>query len=242
MGFIENKFTALEPIIQRREKEWTAPSAPIRTETSYQGAVNSGPGYQGNMARRVHQAAPATASKCPLCNQGHDLFKCRRFMSLSPEGRLRAVLQNKICQNCLYKHYGSQCLSNRRYRDCNGEHNTLLHNACNRPSWPPTHSAAASGSRTMSNPHHVSYVASDNEEVLLTTISLRVQAVGVRGICNSTSLVGSRITDITYIRECRAIVRVAATQLSRVDRWHRQWSEAEQGHGGTEMSVDTRRL
>jgi hypothetical protein len=62
--------------------------------------------------------------------------------------------------------------------------------------------------------NHVSYVASDNEEVLLTTISLKVKAESGEYIILRALL----ITDITYIRECRTIVRVAAAQLSRVDR------------------------
>lgn len=178
MGFLEMKFTALEPVVQRRDREAIVSATPRRA-TNFQGSVSYRPKYQGNTPLRFHQAAPVMAYRCLLCNYEHELFKCRKFVALTPENKLKFVVQNKVCRTCLYTHYGAQCGSNKRCRECGEEHNTLLHSACSRPSWPlahTSHAGTAGSSRPVSRPHNVSHVASDNEEVLLTTVSLKVQA------------------------------------------------------------------
>lgn len=166
MDFLENKFVALEPINHKREKESFPGTSTQKGFSMYQKpSGNHKPNCYGKSSYKTYQAVPAYMCQCPLCNLGHYLYKCGKFISMTPENKLRAVLQNKVCQNCLYKHHGNECVSNKRCKECNGKHNTLLHDAFDRPNL----------SQPKLKSHNVGHVAGDNEEVLLTTILLKVQ-------------------------------------------------------------------
>jgi len=66
--------------------------------------------------------------RCRVCRGIHPLRKCQRFLKLSAEKRLRAVLINKYCANCLaHEHSTGSCRSGDRCRTCNRNHHTLLH-------------------------------------------------------------------------------------------------------------------
>ncbi|XP_039154106.1 uncharacterized protein LOC120285787 [Drosophila simulans] len=66
--------------------------------------------------------------RCRVCSGIHALRKCKRFHKLSAEKRLRAVLINKYCSNCLaHQHSGGDCRSQEGCKKCGGDHHTLLH-------------------------------------------------------------------------------------------------------------------
>ncbi|KAH8307793.1 hypothetical protein KR044_003190 [Drosophila immigrans] len=66
--------------------------------------------------------------RCRVCRGIHPLKRCSRFLRLSAEKRLRAVLVNKYCANCLaHQHSGQSCASGDRCRVCQQAHHTLLH-------------------------------------------------------------------------------------------------------------------
>ena len=66
--------------------------------------------------------------RCRVCRGIHPLRKCNRFLRLSVEKRLRAVLINKYCSNCLaHQHSGQSCRSKDKCRKCGQDHHTLLH-------------------------------------------------------------------------------------------------------------------
>lgn len=66
--------------------------------------------------------------RCRVCRGIHPLRRCRRFLRLNAEKRLRAVLINKYCANCLaHEHSQGKCRSNDKCRICNRAHHTLLH-------------------------------------------------------------------------------------------------------------------
>lgn len=66
--------------------------------------------------------------RCRVCRGIHPLRKCKRFQKLSAEKRLRAVLINKYCSNCLaHQHSGGTCRSTDGCKTCGGDHHTLLH-------------------------------------------------------------------------------------------------------------------
>lgn len=100
---------------------------------------------------------------------------------MSPEIKLKTVMKLKVCQNCLYKHFG-KCHSEKRCKECNDEHNTLLHDAFTQSSHTVTKltnsisSPTSSAAKIIDKQHCVNHVASEDEEVLLTTLSLRVKA------------------------------------------------------------------
>lgn len=72
-------------------------------------------------------------SKCPLCSQVHNLFKCESFRNLSVENRIQKATELKVCMNCLrFGHNSNKCkFSHCRY--CKVKHNTLLHLNSNEP-------------------------------------------------------------------------------------------------------------
>ncbi|KAH8232705.1 hypothetical protein KR032_009790 [Drosophila birchii] len=73
--------------------------------------------------------------RCRVCRGIHPLRKCKRFHKLSAEKRLRAVLINKYCSNCLaHEHSGGTCRSTEGCKACGGDHHTLLHMHEERPS------------------------------------------------------------------------------------------------------------
>jgi len=58
--------------------------------------------------------------RCRVCRGIHPLRKVQRFLKLSAEKRLRAVLINKYCANCLaHEHSTGSCRSGDRCRTCN---------------------------------------------------------------------------------------------------------------------------
>ncbi|XP_070144166.1 uncharacterized protein [Drosophila kikkawai] len=66
--------------------------------------------------------------RCRVCRGIHPLRKCKRFRKLSAEKRLRAVLINKYCSNCLaHQHSEGTCRSQDGCKKCGGSHHTLLH-------------------------------------------------------------------------------------------------------------------
>ncbi|XP_052855077.1 uncharacterized protein LOC128263841 [Drosophila gunungcola] len=66
--------------------------------------------------------------RCRVCRGIHPLRKCNRFLRLSTEKRLRAVIINKYCANCLaHQHSEEVCRSGDTCKKCGQDHHTLLH-------------------------------------------------------------------------------------------------------------------
>ncbi|XP_070140457.1 uncharacterized protein [Drosophila kikkawai] len=66
--------------------------------------------------------------RCRICNGFHPLRKCQQFRKLSADKRLRAVLDNRYCSNCLaHEHSEGTCRSGDQCKTCNQHHHTLLH-------------------------------------------------------------------------------------------------------------------
>ncbi|XP_044740017.1 uncharacterized protein LOC123301344 [Chrysoperla carnea] len=65
---------------------------------------------------------------CPKCKGDHTLFKCHKFMSLTPTERVHVVKAHNLCFNCLHSNHGvKNCSSNSSCRKCSKRHHTLLH-------------------------------------------------------------------------------------------------------------------
>ncbi|KAH8283213.1 hypothetical protein KR054_003656 [Drosophila jambulina] len=66
--------------------------------------------------------------RCRVYRGIHPLRKCRQFRRLSAEKRLRAVLANRYCPNCLaHAHSDGSCRRGDRCKTCGQDHHTLLH-------------------------------------------------------------------------------------------------------------------
>lgn len=65
--------------------------------------------------------------KCYLCKKEHTIFKCEKFVNLSPEQKTEQVKRLKLCLNCLRPSHPSwKCKLSKCFK-CNKAHNTILH-------------------------------------------------------------------------------------------------------------------
>lgn len=65
-------------------------------------------------------------NECVLCSGPHYVFFCPTFERWSIEERKRFISERNLCQICLHRH-DEPCRSKYRCRECNGPHNTKLH-------------------------------------------------------------------------------------------------------------------
>ncbi|KAF9420397.1 hypothetical protein HW555_003319, partial [Spodoptera exigua] len=67
---------------------------------------------------------------CFICqNNEHGIYFCQKFLEMPPHIKKNVVDKNNLCYNCLHNHYGQPCKSEKRCRECNKEHNSILHEA-----------------------------------------------------------------------------------------------------------------
>ncbi|XP_075147386.1 uncharacterized protein LOC142221517 isoform X2 [Haematobia irritans] len=68
------------------------------------------------------------AFQCRICKKYHPLRLCKRFLSMGPYQRKKAVEKFNYCTNCLaHEHSSSGCFSNTGCHICRKLHHTLLH-------------------------------------------------------------------------------------------------------------------
>ncbi|XP_014676449.1 PREDICTED: uncharacterized protein LOC106816368 [Priapulus caudatus] len=75
----------------------------------------------------------AQARRCFLCNNDHLMTTCKVFLEMSPQKRLDAVREKRLCFNCLQfrNHTAKMCKFAARYgaNNCTCKHSKLLHAA-----------------------------------------------------------------------------------------------------------------
>jgi hypothetical protein len=65
---------------------------------------------------------------CALCNNVHQLYKCRKFREATQQQRVDIVRRHQLCYNCLTSgHTTNSCPSEHRCRQCGKGHYTLIH-------------------------------------------------------------------------------------------------------------------
>ncbi|KAF9406726.1 hypothetical protein HW555_013000, partial [Spodoptera exigua] len=119
-------------------------------------------------------------SKCAVCNLNHNrnLFSCKKFINMTPDLQMRIVTQSNICKNCLFSHDGNECTSTKRCKSCQGNHHTILHEACMQSSKHQSSSPSSTSGPSAKTPNkqpNANHVAVDDEELLLTTLSINVR-------------------------------------------------------------------
>lgn len=176
LNFIECKFVALEPIVHQTGKSFTHQPLNKNFKQSLNNSYsNIKPNYNKN--KKQFQSRVTYTVNCPLCNLRHALFICRKFKNMTPADRLATVNKYNFCRNCLRNHNESECVSTKRCKDCQGNHNSLLHDAYIQPlplSSPLNGYNSSITQGTSQNTHNINHVASDSEEILLTTVTLNV--------------------------------------------------------------------
>lgn len=99
-------------------------------------SVTSTRGVQFNKSHKQSHSATrmscvSTENKynnCPVCNQSHGVYSCRKFLDLAVKERLQEIRRLKLCINCLRpNHFTANCKSGHKCRICGRPHNSLLH-------------------------------------------------------------------------------------------------------------------
>ncbi|KAH9640131.1 hypothetical protein HF086_002791 [Spodoptera exigua] len=97
---------------------------------------------------------------------------------MTPDLQMRIVTQSNICKNCLFSHDGNECTSTKRCKSCQGNHHTILHEACMQSSKHQSSSSSSTSGPSAKTPNkqpNANHVAVDDEELLLTTLSINVR-------------------------------------------------------------------
>ena len=191
LAYLENKFTAMESSRRKQESGQRSninnPTVPIKQErTQFR------PYHSSNKAVS-HQSQQAKYFKlnCPVCQSNeHGIYYCPKFLEMSPFLKRHTITKLNFCNNCLYNHYGKTCSSNKRCRECNGNHNSILHEAFTKL-------------RNVTPEASVSRVTSAN---VMEKTSLHVaQKQNIQAILLATAIIQAKGSDGVY-RKLRALV------------------------------------
>lgn len=193
ISFLETKFTALEPIKKHDKDTAAANNTGSSKSSTYKEKSSFAPGKKTAFTRTSH------VFHCVLCNTNHALYQCSKFESMSPDVKLATVSKHNVCKNCLFVHEKNICNSTKRCKECNAAHNTLLHEAC--VSSDVTSSSAKPSTarkQQQSRQQNVNHIAGVDNEILLTSVQMRVLCKDGHYI-NLTALLdqGSQISLIT---------------------------------------------
>lgn len=96
----------------------------------------------------------ATTVTCPHCSGSHPIFKCEKFLKLSPQERYTEIKQKNMCINCLKVGHKSLNCKGSSCKKCNYKHNTLLHKEQNQEKPTEKKSQETSKTEAASTVHH----------------------------------------------------------------------------------------
>ena len=82
----------------------------------------------------------AAHSRCPMCEETHDLDKCEKYLQLSVNERRKWLYKKQLCFSCYNpsneNHQARSCTKKRKCETCKGDHPTGLHGFRRRPKPP----------------------------------------------------------------------------------------------------------
>lgn len=125
LSFMENKFTTMESARKKQEnyQQKSMPQNSNKQERSYKY-------YASNKATSRFGNWQNYKLNCPVCKSPeHGIYYCKQFLEQSPAQKRQTIMNLNFCANCLFSHGDKPCTSNKRCRECNGCHNTILHAA-----------------------------------------------------------------------------------------------------------------
>ena len=201
LDYLEIKFTTLETS-RRKQDNSTQKYQVVKHHSKQQNNnYNQRPNFYKNTfstsSKMISQSAnnknvvSAKYYHCSLCNSNeHGIYFCKKFLLMPSFHRLKTIRKLNLCPNCLFDHQGKQCFSGKVCRDCNQDHNSLLHEAFSHSARPATDRADAAGgsargvSASVANTSQEkqvrssSHVSLQNEpyEVLLPTAIIEIQS------------------------------------------------------------------
>ncbi|XP_050534989.1 uncharacterized protein LOC126902010 [Daktulosphaira vitifoliae] len=118
MDFLETRFKILEAV------ESSCSSNDKSEKRSYEN-YGKGKAQEKKWQNKTVMHVATTKFKCYVCNEGHPIYRCTKFLSLSANERKEQTIKLNLCENCLTRHT-SPCKA-KGCRICNDKHNTLLH-------------------------------------------------------------------------------------------------------------------
>ncbi|CAG5020165.1 unnamed protein product [Parnassius apollo] len=205
LNFLENKFTSL--VSSRRKQDSTTKSSQPET-TSHRKKPHYFKSFTSNQNQVTNYAQKNSQTGCPLCkNENHGIFHCSNFLKLQPTERRNTIAKLKYCFNCLYDHYGKNCISAKRCRECNGRSaNTLIHEAYVKPL-----------TSTTEQRRNASNVSQNNiNETLLAIALVKVQCVNgtyikIRALIDQgsqTSLITEKAAQMLQLprQRCKGVI------------------------------------
>lgn len=122
---------------------------------------------------------------CPICDASdHRIHNCVKLLKMQPSARRSAVANLNLCINCLHYHEGKKCLSDLKCKECNKDHNTILHESftsknatSDAPRAGPNTAAITKSSTQQQDTNTFVSTQKDLSEILLATAIIKVQAV-----------------------------------------------------------------
>jgi hypothetical protein len=122
------KFPSLEQVLQFIETRCQALELSDINISEGEGQSRGNDARMSNRTKmRLQVVNVSAASRCILCNAGHYLCKCPKFLNSSIESKLHLVKEKKLCFNCLHSGHGSKECRSSLCRICKGKHHTSIH-------------------------------------------------------------------------------------------------------------------
>lgn len=187
--FLESKFTTLESSRRKQDGAQHQSSSTYyhnKPSSSSSGNYYQNSNYKFKRPPLANHVVTQQNSKhhisCPICGNAHRIFFCKVFLELNPFAKQKTIEKLNYCQNCLFDHYGQACFSTKKCRECNGNHNTILHDAFIKYRNPKPDSNTSKPNASTSEPpkqgnnSHVSQKR-DVPEILLATAIINVQGI-----------------------------------------------------------------
>lgn len=79
------------------------------------------------VARKSLLAANSSSELCAICKESHSIYKCGKFLEMSPLERKNRIKHLNRCFNCLKFHRFGDCQSQSSCKICNKRHHSMLH-------------------------------------------------------------------------------------------------------------------
>lgn len=144
-------------------------------------------------------------SSCPLCKQTHYLYRCDKFLEMSPSSRLSEVRKLNLCTNCLRSGHGKTECRSSACRKCFKKHNSLLHfdlhSNHSHSNSPPARSSLSGTSRTAQS--QINSASTNTQAQGAQNIELQPQNQGTGGVQTqshcSTSTHCNQLTSATVL-------------------------------------------
>ncbi|XP_022824061.1 uncharacterized protein LOC111354747 [Spodoptera litura] len=171
--FLETRFMAYETMKSTKKGPTTSSEKSLNWKLNKQNRIKK-PNYLYNKPGNFY----ATKQKCPHCNGSHVLMQCDKFLGMDISTRNNTVSKLQLCKNCLYSHGNEECKSTKNCRECNLKHHTLLHTPDKKNTVASNRKINYERASSSSTQQHTSnHVNTDDLEVLLTTVQLKVQSI-----------------------------------------------------------------